>query len=605
MSNLGSLSGRSENREHYAMWPWGLSFPMVKTRAAEVVWSNQRLPFEGGNEALLEEFAWNIPVDKASLSSGEPTKTFYAECYGGGGIQHNGGGVRCAWRGKWLVKGIGINILSGYSDEDASVYRKNGRASLSEILVEAIWGEVLQYALPYGAVRMTAVIKTGEMLNDPAPTIGGIGVREFVWRPAHFLRAPGFRVRPENSALIPSDTARVKEAIACLPHMLPMPITLSEQDIVNLEPLERLKIGLEEMVRRLAEQIATAQAKRLSHGTLSASNLSIDGRWNDLNSVSALPSYGYRRNMTPFWEDQFSLLETIKLICFYIGKYFPGISETQRESLPTASWLSSRYMGYYKDALSRRFVALCGYPQIVANRIWATHDGQIAMRGLSNQLLELARSGHSPRFPFDDEMQNNTVWGDYDLPKILREMTGSGSCGHVASLPEKPCVGPDILEAFGKHYRIVEKMMFEEAKRQGISAKSFARLVAVNCHKAGRNIPFLFRNVIFERCGMMVEQYQSLDELRREAGRLIQSVIDEARTVYQEPSDFKTLLWCMDEMTLEYDARSDCLVADIAGKRSMFPCNSTPASNDTSADVAPLLSSMMNYWGQAYEEIMQ
>ena len=376
-------------------WPWGLPFKMARAVNANVVWSNRRLPFEGGDAGLLNECAWSIPEKDNQNLDASFSKTFYAECYGGDGIHHNGGGVRCAWLHPWLVKGIGINLLSGYSDEDAALYRNNGRASLSEILVEAIWGEVLQYALPFGAVRMTAVISTGEVTVDGNRTFGGLGVRQFVWRPAHFMRAPGFHVRQENRPFIPSDTVRVKEAIGRLPGMLPLPVTMSNGVIEKLSSIERLTFGLKEMVRRFAEQMAAAKAKRLSHGTLSPSNISLDGRWNDLNSVSALPSYGFRRNMTPFWLDQASLLRSINLLCFYVRKYFPrpdgGLPE-----LPTAAWLSTIYENYYKDALSRRFVGLCGYPQNVSDNVWRTIQGQQSMRILADLLITLAKSGHSP-----------------------------------------------------------------------------------------------------------------------------------------------------------------------------------------------------------------
>lgn len=93
--------------------------------------------------------------------------------------------------------------------------------------------------------------------------------------------------------------------------------------------------------------------------------------------------------------------------------------------------------------------------------------------------------------------------------------------------------------------------------------------------------------------------------LRHQAERVIQPVIEEARVVYQEPYGFRTLLWCVDKMTLEYDAKIDCLIADIAGEESELPCIPASRSSESSTDSAFLLSSMRGYWGNAYEEIMQ
>ena len=78
MSTLRAPLLHSTNVDHYAKWPWGLPFPMVKISAATVVWSNPRLRFEGGEKALLEEFAWNIPLGEKQISQvfsgGKPKK---------------------------------------------------------------------------------------------------------------------------------------------------------------------------------------------------------------------------------------------------------------------------------------------------------------------------------------------------------------------------------------------------------------------------------------------------------------------------------------------------------------------------------------------------
>jgi|GEM_PF-2869923 len=603
MSDIRSAS--LEDNEHMAKWPWGLSFQMLRCPAPAIAWSNCRLPYAGGDEALLREFAWQIPTAPRTVWPVEPRKTFYAECYGGDGVQYNGGGVRGAWHGDWLVKGCGTNLLSGYSDEVAATYRRNGRASNSEMLVEAIWGEVLHYALPYGAVRMTAVIRTGETLKSEWEPTGAMGVRQFAWRPASVMRAPAFRVRPENRALIPHDTARVKEAIARLPELLPMPATLSAADIVRLKPRQRLMIGLEEMVRRFGEQMAAAKAKRLSHGTLNTSNLALDGRWNDLHTVSALPGYGYRRNLTPFWNEQASLLSTIELICFFVKKYFPARGAAPTEAMPTKEWLTAAYERFYTDALHRRFVSLCGYPQNVASRVWATQDGQLAMRNLAQTLISLARSGHSHRRPYPEAMQESQVAGDYDLPKILRESAGCQPAGDNWS-KLRPLIGDEVLRnTFSEQYRVVEKMMFKESKKQGIAPACFARLVAINCHKAGHIIPQLFNNLLYQKCILLAENKLPSDAARSTAEREIDAIVDLARMVYQEPRNFRTLLWCAGGSTLEYDARFNVLTAITATNKLELPCAAATRGVQPDPEIAHLLQSMRLFWGDRYEEIIK
>lgn len=579
---------------HLAKWPWGLSFPMVRHQGVDIVWTNPRLPFEGGAPALLDEFAWHIPPVQAPAVSGAETRTFYAECYGGDGIHHNGGGVRCAWSGDWLVKGIGINLLSGYSDEDAA-QRRNGRGSVCEMLVEAIWGEVLTIALPFGAVRLTAVLKTDERLPDLDYPTGGTGIREFVSRPAHFMRAWSFHVRPEHRDKIPSDTARVRQAIARLPAFLPLPPAMSPSEIAALTPTQRLDAGLEEMMRRFAEQIAAARARRLSHGTMTASNVCIDGRWNDLNSVSALPGFGYRRNFSPFWAEHHAPLKILDQLCFYIAKYFPE----PEPGLVDAARLRARYGKYYDEAAARRFVALCGFPHSVADRVWQRPEGRMEMERLSRQIMHLAKAGYSARRPFHDDFENTTVVGKYDVRAILRRITApSAHASGTVSLDDLIGELP-LRTAFIRQYGIVATLMHAQACEQGISPQAFTRLVAFNCHKSGRDMPILFRHVMFERCNQLVEAYPDTATLRRKADELVESVVNEARVVYQEPVDFSTLLWCEDGLALEYDARTDGIVVDSRGDRFALP------GAGIREDVAASVRALKRYWGKAYEEIMQ
>jgi hypothetical protein len=572
---------------------------MVRHPGVEVVWTNRRLPFEGGEGALLDEFAWHIPLDKEPAPPDTPTRTFYAECYGGDGIHHNGGGARCAWSGNWLIKGIGINLLSGYSDEDA-VRRRSGRGSVCEMLVEAIWGEVLTVALPYGAVRMTAVLKTDERLPaDDYPT-GGTGIREFVSRPAHFMRAWSFHVRPEHRDKIPSDTARVREAIAQLPRFLPLPATLCEDEIAALTPSRRLATGLEEMARRCAEQLAAAKARRLSHGGLTPSNMSIDGRWNDLNSVSALPGFGYRRNHTPFWAEQASVARTIEELRFYISKYFPKpADESDAAALMNCDRLHSRFSLHYSLALGKRFVGLCGYPQTVADRVWMRPEGAKAMGQLSQTILHLAQAGYAMRRPFQDNFETNTVVGTYDLHAILRRVTApSAQASGTACLDDLIGAAP-LRTAFARQFAEVLALMRTEANAQGVSPTAFARLVALNCLKSGRDIPMLFRHVMFERCNALVEANPDTEILRRKADELVESVVNEARVVYQQAVDFTTLLWCGNGLVVEYDARADGLFIQSRGERFRVQ------GDHIHPDVDVALSALKRYWGHAFEEIMR
>ena len=147
--------------------------------------------------------------------------------------------------------------------------------------------------------------------------------------------------------------------------------------------------------------------------------------------------------------------------------------------------------------------------------------------------------------------------------------------------------------------------MFSEAQRQGVSASAFSRLIAINCEKISRNIPLLYRNVIFQKCEELVERHREIEELSRETGQLVEATIDEARVVYQEHRGFSTLLWCRGKSRLEYDASTNQIVAGIDGVAHCFPPGASLTAGDHSAEIAELFSASHTYWGKVFEEIMK
>jgi hypothetical protein len=612
--------------------PWGLPFLMQKNANSKIAWSNARLKFEGGDQALLDEFAWHVPIDKTQIESDAVVKTFHAERYGGSGIHNNGGGVRAAWTGNWIAKGVGINLLSGYSDDEAATFRHHGRARLSELMSEAVWGEVLHHALPYGAARVTAVLAPGERVLG---TIAGVEIREFVWRPAHFMRASRFVPRVENLPLISSDTARVKYAISQLPKILPQTNSHPSPSIKagkgKISSLDRLNLGLDEMVRRFAEQLAASKSKRLTHGALTMSNISIDGRWLDLASAGALPGFGERKEFQSFWDEHNSLIPCLEELCFYIGKYFPEASGEPASDMPKKDWLIGRYRRHYSNALARRFVGLCGYPQVVSDAIWSKSSGQSVMVELSDVILLIARKGHTPRRPYLYNLDDNHLdpnrnhFGWYHIGAILKKLSLADSAVSLAETIHPLISWVRIRDKLIAHYQDASKLMYAEARKQGVSKQAFARLVAINCNKSARMVRSLYREELYAKILKLVDSHPDVTELRSHLEPMINGILDEARVVYQEPRNFKTLLWCIGDQTIEFDARGNCLCLNVAGKKAEITFELVQAYLTELVSDAPtvtdqkklanlkqltpqmleLVSAMKSFWGIDLDEIMK
>jgi hypothetical protein len=133
----------------------------------------------------------------------------HLELYGGAGLGANAGGVRAANistpLGTVQVKGTGTSILAGYT---TAKWHKHGAMSLQDAIKEAVWSNVMDAALPYGAVKPIAVLDVGtryateigvDKLPGSAPQ--ALFVRETSVRVAHFMRSSFLNVAPEIMAL--------------------------------------------------------------------------------------------------------------------------------------------------------------------------------------------------------------------------------------------------------------------------------------------------------------------------------------------------------------------------------------------------------------------
>src|SRR5215469_3915726 len=295
--------------------------PFQARRLADpsLVWES---PEFRNQEPWLKEFAYAIPSDRdSSALYAAESKTFWAERYGGYGLLGHGGGVRVGLNGNYQVKGIGTNPLcdSGVALGEWGFWHSHGSLSTSDAIQEAAWGEVFSRALPFGGLRVAAVVGTGgrcwckSASGEVRTEQRALAVREAALRPAHFLRAVTFRAAP--GLLIAPDAARVAAAIRRLPGVLPSDRGKPGGRGKMSEP-ERVAEGLRELLRRSAEQCAAARSKRLMHGALAGSNVALDGRWLDYGTASALPQYANTHNhglpssIQTFWEDHLPFLLT-------------------------------------------------------------------------------------------------------------------------------------------------------------------------------------------------------------------------------------------------------------------------------------------------------
>jgi len=259
--------------------------------------------------------------------SSTQSKIFFAERYGGSGIQRNGGGARCGFDGNYQVKGIGANPLVG---EGTDGRHSNGALGAIHAIYEALWGEVLAQILPYSAVRARAVLLTNVYTDKAFDRSQGkcrraLLVRDPVIRPAHFERAPYFRPQQEYANRLIHDACRVRSVINMLSRNLPVSAEGVSEEARRNPRLYCIE-GLCELARREAWQMAFCRTRFLRL-TTSPSNIAMDGRLMDFNGLSCLfpgdypDNFGHQLRLTELLKEPMVLMHGLSDLCLYLGKY--------------------------------------------------------------------------------------------------------------------------------------------------------------------------------------------------------------------------------------------------------------------------------------------
>lgn len=289
-----------------------VSFDAYKLNETEVVWINRNL-IEEYNIAFDENFLKGELIDNFSyVSKGyakkqrmeiNDKKQFMADQYGSRHEVCNGGSARCGLNGHFQIKGIGPNPLVATNISES---HSHGKLFIDEAISEAIWGEICHKHLPYGAIRTLAIIKTNTKHKfgylDEAPYKHcALAIREVSVRPAHFERCTFFWPAVNYSYLRDNDANRVRKALPYLSKFL----------LGGVEGAS-LSDAFNKMIDRLACQIAASRVKGIPHGSLTSSNISVDGRFLDFGTITAVPDFGnyvLANGVGAVWDDH-ALIES-------------------------------------------------------------------------------------------------------------------------------------------------------------------------------------------------------------------------------------------------------------------------------------------------------
>lgn len=368
-----------------------VEFAASKVLGAQVVLFHQKLAKGGDQDQILRDYSYLIDRADSTIEDSDTSKKFFfAERYGGDFISRNGGGGRCGYDGLFQLKGIGRTPLVG-AHKDA--IHSNGMLDLESAIHEAIWGEVIQIALPYGAARTVAVIRLNEsFVLDGTTHTRALLVREAVVRPAHFERATLFKEDVPLGAPLSNDALRVRRAMQRIHEFLPQSGDSDFTNVSDRTSIDSFRCGIVELAKRYAKQFAVARCKNIMHMMMSSSNLTIAGGWLDLNSVTVVSPISVRekRLFQRFEAEHLSAIKSIENICYYAKKYLVLSDEYASEVFHSAM---VEFQQCYELALRKNSLIRAGFPHCVVEAMAGTqefmHFSDVLIMLIKQQTYEL------------------------------------------------------------------------------------------------------------------------------------------------------------------------------------------------------------------------
>lgn len=280
-------------------------FSVQRIRRTATLWSDgaalaRRDPALASAAEFAARFSYGVRTNPSfaglDWDDGD-ARTAAAERYGGFGIGRHGGGARAGNLDGFQIKGVGRNPVAGVSDSTINAeFHGFGGFNLVDAVCDVVNSEMFGRVLPHGTVKCFGLILSGAQTAyypqrvDADRSFGVLLVRDLCVRPAHFVRAPHFATTAAQMLAVGGDVSRVRAVCRAL----------QERHGTGRD-------GFPALVKRFltasAKQFAFARLWRIAHGSVTPSNLAMDGAWLDMMGASFLEpgmNYAPSPDIVPF-----------------------------------------------------------------------------------------------------------------------------------------------------------------------------------------------------------------------------------------------------------------------------------------------------------------
>lgn len=329
----------------------------------------------GQRQAYEAHLLATCAVIIAGGEDSEELQTCTVDRYGGANIGRNGGSGRAALVAGYHLKGIGRTPLVGIDSDQA---HSSGGAYLEECVREVVATCISSAEFPFGVVPILAVIDTGE-IEVWRTNSGDIAERRCILvrppflRPAHFMRAPLYK----NADMFDgkSDSARVSSMFA-----------KAAEHWGSINSVDHFRT----LWLRWAAQLSYGYVARLSHGSGSPSNISLDGRLLDFGGITTLPSLARFITMQgdcDVGEEMRWLQSEIESEIAMMKRYAPqGFVD-----LANVRAAVSGATRVYLQSLYSEFVRLLGFSTLDATSLLKSQYGEVLVAEIRRYLAETQR----------------------------------------------------------------------------------------------------------------------------------------------------------------------------------------------------------------------
>jgi hypothetical protein len=543
-------------------------FAVRRLKNPVVVYTN-REACSHGDEELVAAYARVIDDHRNTAEILEDTRWFEADRYGGSG---HGGGARCGHDREFQVKGIGCNPLANSKMPEQYL---TGTMNLRDAIVESAMHRVFGYALPHGVAQVVAIIATGSTCDwMPADSPGLVAarallVREPTLRPAHFIRAPEFN----PPADLVADHERCERAVQEFFAMRQPAAgngkgSGAETTVSGKAALAGVQETLLTFTRKAADQAAAAKVKRLVHGSMSSSNICLDGRWIDLMTATAFPGWGTAYTHSSYWNDETQYHQIFDGLCFHVFKYL-GLPRSSAAEF--SAQCKAIYAPRLKEEVKLGFCGLAGFSMHDIRR----SKRPDAVRALGSRIRTLSRQGYA--YPESLEPEEHHKFGGAGMAAILQ-----GLAAHQAddSRPRGSASSHTTGSDLSDHYAVVWADAFEQARARGVSRDGFAQLIELNAAKVGQPREYFIGSRLLSHVSSILEGFRDPIECVDEVSEFFSETESVAACLYADNEAVRSLLWLSGSEALYFDAARRQLAvgrrqATGAGPATLEPCSSS------------------------------